>query len=242
MDASIIAYSAQKNLFDRYEGVANNIANVNTSGFKSDLTVYMKPTGTVNGKPNPIPEVKTYSDNEQGTLKATQRQFDAAIQGNGLFQVETPLGTRYTRAGNFFVDSNGFLVTKEGYTVAGDGGTITLNENDTTIRIADDGTIYAETPTGEEIRGKLGIFKFEDTSQLRKVGNSYFIADSDADTAEPQIDYTVVQGMLEDSNVDQIGQMTTMIDISRSVQNLARIVQDENQRIRNAVQRIAGVN
>ncbi len=240
MDASIIAYAGQKNLFDRFEVLSNNIANANTSGFKADLSVYMKPTGNINGQPNPLPALKSAVDLSQGGLRATGRQMDAAIQGDGFFQVDTPLGPRYTRSGTFFTDASGALVTKEGYSVVGDGGPITLNPEDYTIKIGEDGTITATTLTGEEVRGKLGVFKFADKSQLEKVGNTLFRSEGEPETAEPVIDYKVAQGMVEDSNVNQIQEMTNLIDISRSVQNMARIIQDEDQRVRTAVQRIAG--
>ena len=240
MDASIIAYKSQKNLLDRLEIVSNNVANVNTSGFKNELAAYMKPTGTVNGKPNPIPPMKVAVDLQQGNLKETGRQFDAAIQGEGFFQVETPLGPRYTRSGNFFTDAEGALVTKEGYAVIGDGGPINIDPADYQITIGEDGTITALGATGEEIRGKLGVFKFNDRSQLEKAGNSYFKTEQTAETAEPVTDYKIAQNMLEESNVNSVGQMTEMIDISRSVQTVAKIIQDQHQLERSAVQRIAG--
>lgn len=241
MDSTIIAYAAQKNLFDRLEVVSNNVANVNTTGFKSDLAVYMKPAGNINGEPNPIPKLQTQASLEQGGMRMTGRQLDVAVSGNGFFQVETALGTRYTRSGSFFVNADGSLVTKEGYSVSGDGGPISLTPEDFEIKIGEDGTISATTPEGtQEVRGKLGVFKFDDPSALKKVGNSLFISEAGGVTAEPRTDYVVSQGMVEESNVNQVAEMTNLIDVSRSVQNLARIIQDESQRVRSAVQRIAG--
>ncbi len=238
MDASIIAYSAQKSLFDRLEMVSNDVANSNTSGFKRELAVYLQPAGKINGAPNPLPTLKSATDLSQAGLRSTERQLDVAIQGNGFFQVDTPLGTRFTRAGSFFTNAEGALVTAEGYAVIGNGGPINLQAEDYEVKIGEDGTIVALTPNGQEPRGAIGVFKFSDNSALEKVGNTFFKTDATPDTAEVGVDYKMAQGMVEDSNVNGVASMTEIIDISRSVQNLAKIIQDQHSLIRSAVQRI----
>jgi flagellar basal-body rod protein FlgF len=238
MDASIIAYSAQKSLFNRLEMVANNVANANTAGFKGDLAVYMKTGGKINGKPIPVPDMDIATDLQQGGLRATGRQLDVAIQGNGFFQVDTPLGARFTRSGTFFVNSEGALVTAEGYAVIGSGGPISLQSTDVQLKIGEDGTIVSITPEGDEPRGGIGVFKFADNSKLEKVGNTFFKTDETPETAEVRADFRIAQGMVEDSNVSSIAQMTEMIDVSRSVQSLAKIVNDQHNLIRSAVQRL----
>jgi flagellar basal-body rod protein FlgF len=239
MKADLISYSAQKNLFQRLEILANNTANANTDGFKSDFAVYLKQVNKINGHNNPIPSMKQATDMQAGALKPTGRQLDAAINGEGFFQVETPLGPRYTRAGSFLVNSEGALVTKEGYTIVGDGGPIVLTDADHQIKIGEDGSISSLRNGAEEPVGKLGIFKFSDISSLQKVGNSLFKTEEAPTLAESVIDFKVAQGMLETSNTNQVQQMTEMIDISRSVQTFAKITQDQHQLIRSAVQRLA---
>ncbi len=239
MEASLLAYTAQKSLFDRLDLLSNNVANVNTGGFKSDLAVYLKPTGTINGKPSPVAPLKSAINLSQGSLRTTNRDLDASIQGEGFFQVETPLGPRYTRSGSFAIDASGALVTKEGYAVVGDGGPISFTTEDSQVRIAEDGAITVTTPGGDVSRGKLAVFTFEDKSSLKKLGNTLFSSDSEGVNVDPA-DFKIMQGTVEDSNANQVEQMVELIDVTRSAQSLAKIIQDENQRVKSAVQRIAG--
>lgn len=241
MDAGLIAYTRQRSLFQRLEAVSNNVANADTNGFKSELAVYMPNATKVDGKQLPFPAMDLATDLSQGRLKETGRQLDVAINGQGFFQIETPLGPRYTRDGSFIVNAEGALADKNGNPVVGDGGPISISEDDYQLKIGENGEIISVRPGGNESRGAIGVFKFLDNSKLQKVGDSYFKSDETAEAAIVKEDFVIAQGMVESSNVDSVKQMAEMIDISRAVQSAARIVQDENQRIKSAVQKLAGV-
>jgi flagellar basal-body rod protein FlgF len=241
MDAGLIAYTRQRSLFQRLESVSNNVANADTNGFKSELAVYMPNATKIDGKQAPFPAMDLATDLSQGRLKETNRQLDVAIQGEGFFQIETPLGARYTRDGSFIVNSEGALTDKNGNPVVGDGGPISIEAEDYELKIGENGEIVSVKPEGTVSRGTIGVFKFLDNSKLQKVGDSYFKSDENPETATVKDDFVMAQGMLEVSNVDSVKQMAEMIDISRGVQSVAKIVQDENSRIKSAVQKIAGV-
>jgi flagellar basal-body rod protein FlgF len=241
MDAGLIAYTRQRSLFQRLETVSNNVANADTNGFKAELAVYMPNATKVDGKQLPFPAMDLATDLSQGRVKETNRQLDVAINGTGFFQIETPLGPRFTRDGSFVVNAEGALSDKNGNPVVGDGGPISISEEDYQLKIGENGEIISVRASGNESLGTIGVFKFLDNSKLEKVGDSYFKSDEVAEAALVREDFRMAQGMLETSNVDSVKQMAELIDISRGVQSAARIVQDENQRIKNAVQKIAGV-
>ncbi len=239
METEVIAYVKQKSLFDRLDVLANNVANANTNGFKSDLSVYLKDNSVVNGKVVPTPMMTTASDMQAGPLNATGRPLDVAIDGNGFFEVDTPLGPRFTRAGSFTLNAEGQIVTPEGYAVQGDGGAINMDPNDTEILIAGNGEITALNNDLRVSRGTIGIVNFADQSQLRKVGNTYFASPQGPETADPTT-FKISQGTVENSNVNSVYQLTELIDVSRDVQQIAKIINDQHSLVRNAVSRIAG--
>ena len=224
------------------EALSNNVANANTDGFKADLALQLDPKRYVNGEKDPTAALQLSTDMRQAPLKPTARQLDLAIEGEGFFAVDTPLGTRYTRSGHFNVNDEGNVVTKDGYIVQGAGGAITLEPQDSNIVINESGQIFSLID-GEKIeRGSVGVFKFNDYTQLEKVGGSYFIAEDAAQTAEPQQDYKISQFMLEESNVNPIEQMSELIKVTRAVQKGASIMNDQHNLIKDAVSRIASVN
>ncbi len=239
MEAGIIAYTRQKSLFDRLEVLANNIANTETTGFKSDLSVYMKDNNKIDGERNPTSKMLMSSDMSPGSFKATGRPLDIAIEGDGFFEVDTPLGPRYTRAGSFTIDEQGQIITPQNYVVQGAGGAINLDPSDIEIKIDVNGEITALNNGERIIRGQVGVVNFEDKSKLKKVGNSLFSAETAPETA-PTGTYKISQGTLEQSNVNSVSQITELIDVTRGVQQVAKIIDTQYQLERNAVSRIAG--
>ncbi len=238
MDVSSLAYLRQNSLFSRLEVTANNVANADTSGFKAELSVYGKSTPLIGGNPNPSPNLRVAVDPSQGKLEATFRPLDVAIDGEGFFAAESPLGLRYTRDGAFAISAEGNLVTKDGYPVQGDGGAISFSPEDKQFKIGDNGEVYALTDTGQEIRGTIAVFKFDDLSSLEKVGNSNFKSSSQPIAAIVNEDFKIAQGMLEGSNVNSVLQLTELIQISRSVQQVAGIIKDQHELQRNSITRI----
>jgi len=143
--------------------VANNLANVNTSAFKRDETLFKSfpemlirrldddgvlsfPPGSIDRAPvvgrlgTGVEVNEVYTEHTQGTLNKTENPFDLALEGSGFFSIETPNGIRYTRNGAFSLEKNGLLVTREGYPVLGEKGHIHLKENN--YFIMEDGRVF----------------------------------------------------------------------------------------------------
>ena len=232
---SLISLSRQTGLRRQLEVVANNLANMNTVGFKGENMMFVDHFVRSSGGENPFPQklhfvrdVATFRDTTEGEITQTNNVLDVAIAGPGYFAVQTPDGERYTRNGRFQLDQSGQLVTQEGFAVLTEGGPIVLGPRDTTVNIARDGTVASET--GQ--LGKLRVVTFDNEAALRQVGNTLFRSDEAPRTGDKP---TVVQGALEASNVQPIIEITRMIEVQRSYESLARFIDREDERIRNVI-------
>lgn len=173
---------------------------------------------------------------ENGPLKSTGRTFDVAIEGQGYFMVQTPLGERYTRAGNFQLNADGALVTSQGYPVLGpDKQQIVFDPNDTRIRITENGSIFSDD---QEI-GRIGVMTFPNEKLLQKTGDTLY---SSAVPAVPSDRFRVIQGAIESSNVTAVKELTKMIEIQRAVSGTSGLISDIGEMERSAVQTIAKQN
>jgi flagellar basal-body rod protein FlgF len=244
-NALLVGLSRQVALRRELDVIANNLANLGTTGFKGENVLFEQFVGSgahhdefptyVDRQVSFVLDRETHTDISQGAFTQTGSQFDAAIDGEGFFVVETPQGDRYTRAGSFALNAAGELVTTAGYRVLGDGGPITLDPNDTNISIARDGTI--STPAGE--RGKLRLVRFENPSQLARYGDNLFSADAPPLPAEPRT--RLVQGSLEKSNVRPILEIGRMIEVTRAYTTLANLMSRTDELRRSAIERLADV-
>ena len=220
-NATYLMLGRQQIALRELEKIAHNVANVNTTGFHQD---HLWITSWEGGR-DPHGPVQFASDQgvirdlQPAPLQHTKRPFDVAIQGEGYLALETPQGIRYTRAGNFRLNPQGVLVSLEGYPVPSAEGTVmTLQPTDTEVTIRDDGTLQVRTPnTGEgppERRGSIGMFSFQNPRLLERLGNRLYRA-----TEEPTPDTatnTMVQGMLEGSNVNSVLGMTELVEVTRT--------------------------
>ncbi len=218
--------------------IANNIANANTIGFKSErvlFTEYLQDIG--NGQTIAlVKDAAVVRDFRDGPIMATDNPLDVAIRGEGFFQVETADGIRYTRNGRLRLDSDGALVTSNGYAVLGkDEFPILTIPGDTQITISADGTVSSES--GE--LGTLAVVAFENTYMLRKLGNGLYESDI---LPDPATDATIVQGALENSNVEPIIEMTRMISLLRSFQGSQTLADQEHDLRRRAISVLGGVS
>ena len=155
---------------------------------------------------------KVYTDHSQGIFHKTDNPLDLALEGEGFFQVETPQGRRYTRNGNFRLDTQEFLVTQDGnYILDNTQEKIKIEDQGGQIDVGTDGTITVGKGFGNEQKGKIGLVKFEDPTVLAKEGNGlYKVMDNQAKPIEAD-NIKVSQGVLERSNVNSIEEMTKMI-------------------------------
>jgi flagellar basal-body rod protein FlgF len=219
---------------------ANNVANVNTTGYKRENiafdTYLMRPVAEQTYQF--AVENGTYRDAAQGPILMTSNPLDVAIQGEGYIPIQTQAGIRYTRAGAFQMNNEGELVTAAGDKVLGDGAqTITLPSDARDILIGPDGIITAQSGSGTSVTqvGKLSIVKFQNEQALAPVGNSLYNTD---EAPQPATDSRLVQGSIEQSNVQSITEMTRMIDVSRTYQQVVNLLQLENDRESKAIQRL----
>jgi flagellar basal-body rod protein FlgG len=214
--------------------LANNLANVDTPGFKADLFTLV-PSGTspldTDGAASPTGSVEpgqTALDLSPGVLKHTGNPLDLAIAGPGLFAVETGQGVAYTRAGNFSRSAEGFLVTPEGFRVLGTNGPIRLPEQGVSVDAR--GQVSASTGTeAARTEGQLRIVVGPALGSLTKVGANLYVptdgAGAPRDLAEP----TIVQGALEASNVNVVRSMVEMLATMRSFEAYQKTIQAIDQ-------------
>jgi flagellar basal-body rod protein FlgF len=218
----------------KMEVVSNNLANINSVGFKRgrlfiEILSNIQPVAPDDQNGEFFPDVKLTekADFSQGTLEQTNNPFDLAIDGPGFFEVQTPEGIRYTRAGNFTLTSDGEIVTRSGYPVIGDnGGSIMLpnfhNLQKEDIAINNLGEIFVENISA----GKLKMVTFDDFEALEKVGAALFKEKENAVVSEVDEDKTFVrQGFLEGSNVDGIEEMIQMIEVTRLFETGQKMMQ-----------------
>lgn len=236
---------------ERMQVIANNIANVNTTGFKSDRANFQTlayqqitqpgatsqgddqyATGTALG--TGVQFVSTSRSDTQGSLSQTGNALDVAIQGNGFFQVQMPDGTTsYTRDGSFSLSSTGQIVTSDGKPVVPN---MSIPDGATGITIGTDGTVSAtvagsSTPT--EV-GKLQLARFVNPGGLQDLGNN-LLAQTQA-SGEPAVGDpgtegrgSVVQGSLESSNVSVVEELVDMIETQRAYEVNSKMISATDQ-------------
>jgi flagellar basal-body rod protein FlgF len=249
-NALLVGLSRQMALSRELDIVANNIANIDTTGFKADnaaFSQFLMPGAhdrQFSGKDQRVSFVEdraSWIDFSPGALSHTGNPLDVAVDGKGYFSVQTPRGQRYTRNGSFAINATGQLVTSEGDQVLGTGGPITFQITDHNITISPNGIITARDGTGTTSaqRGQLQIVSFDKPQNLQKDGSSTFLAPPSV-TANPAPQGTrVVQGALEKSNVRPIAEMARMIEITRSYSDIAAILQQQGDMKRNSLQQLS---
>jgi flagellar basal-body rod protein FlgF len=248
----LIALSRQTVLQRELEIVANNIANLNTTGFKNDGAVfaeYLQSGGRAEQFATPdqqlsfVQDRMSWHDMGQGTVQHTGGPLDVAIDGDGMLVVQTQRGERYTRNGALQLNGTGELVTSAGDRVLGENGPITLQPTDRDIVITKDGTIKVREGTSlnsDTTRGKLRIVTFANPQQLRKDGSSTFSV-PDGVQPQPVTNVNVVHGAIEKSNVRPVIEMTRMIQITRAYTEVAAILQQQSELQRTAINQLAEV-
>lgn len=213
----------------RMDVISNNLANVNTPGYKKEKMSF---EGLLAGNVNPpaVPQGMTadpilqkenvYIDYAGGPTSQSGNPLDLALDGDGFFAVTTPQGTAYTRQGNFRTSADGTLVTVDGFPVQGAGGKAIRIEG-SRVEIDSRGGITVDgTQTGA-----LSIVDFEKPYALTKVGNALFVA-TDPQVATQAGKAQVQQGHLEGSNVDSISEMVQLIETNRYFEACSKVIQN----------------
>jgi flagellar basal-body rod protein FlgF len=235
-----IALSRQMVLRNQMDVVANNIANASTPGFKAEMMLMseVELPAERGVDLSYVQDFATARDFSPGSLRATGNPLDLAVQGDGFFAVQTPDGVRYTRVGRFQLDADGTLVTSQGYPVLGGGGPITLDPDDGPVNVAEDGSISTDRAIGGQqqvIAGKLDLVDFADRGKLTPAQDNLFDPNGQQPT---EATGKIAQGMLEESNVRPIIEMTNLIEVTRNYQSMQRFLDSEHERQRRAISSI----
>jgi flagellar basal-body rod protein FlgG len=244
----------------RIDVIANNIANVNTSGFKKDTMitesfpdVLMKRIGAVDykdivakapitskigyiGKMNHGVRVdEVFTNFEQGSISPSGNPLDLALQGKGFFTVETPAGERFTRSGEFTLNSDGYITTKEGYMVLGQNGAIQVEGQN--ININEYGQVFSD---GNEI-DTLQLVDFNDYKLLKKEGDGLFTDASGDEANQIEAEGLVQQGYVEASNVNSVKMMVEMITMLRSYEANQKVIKTHDELLGKSVNEVGRV-
>jgi flagellar basal-body rod protein FlgF len=247
----LVGLSRQMTLERQLDVVANNIANINTNGFKADKSLfeeYLASNAHEDNFARPDRRVSfvqdrgTYRDFSQGPTEETKNPLDVAVDGNAFLTVQTAAGERYTRDGGFQINSQGQLVTAAGDAVLGTSGPIVFQPGDKDIFIAPDGnvTVRQGASNVDSLRGKLRLVSFAQAQSLLKEGSNLYSADEGA-APQPATTAKVHQGYLEKSNVNSVLEMSHMIEVTRAYTQLATLLQSQSDLHKSAIEKLASV-
>jgi len=232
-----LASAGAKQLLHRQETIANNLANVNTTGFRADLDAFraVPVLGPGQGTRVFVTESTPGFDSSPGTMQATGRNLDVAIEGDGYLVVEARDGSEaFTRAGALDVGADGTLRTRNGLAVQGDAGPITIPEN-ARITIGRDGTVSAIGGANSKSVNIVGRIKLVNppVGSLVKGGDG-LLRPTDGSTAVSDPNVRMVDGMLEGSNVNPVDALVGMISVARQFETQMRLLNSAEQNSREA--------
>ena len=248
---SYVALSRQTGLRRQLDIVANNLANMNTSGFKGEKIMFTEYLNKSEGGGRPVfqkisyvRDIATVRDFSKGPLESTGNPLDFGVAGDGFFTIRTDLGDRYTRNGRFQLDQGGQLVNQLGFPVLSEGGEpVFFAPGDSNITVSEDGTIS----TTNGALGKLALVIFNNPQNLRPGAGGLFSLDTSAgdETLENIIQQVekpeIKQGMLEGSNIIPIIEMSKMINVHRTYDSVKSLIEREDDRMLQMVRNMAKV-
>jgi flagellar basal-body rod protein FlgF/flagellar basal-body rod protein FlgG len=233
------------------DSVANNVANINTNGFKADRSLFEEYLRSPAHEDNFLSSDRrvsfvqdraSFHDFAAGNTEQTKNPLDVSIDGSALFVVQTPAGERYTRDGAFQINNQGQLVTAAGNPVLGTSGPIVFQPTDKQINIAVDGNVTVLEGTGrtDSVRGKLRIASFADPQKLVKEGSNLYSAGQGV-AAQTDTTSRVRQGYIEKSNVNSVAEMSRMIEITRTYTQISALLQQQSDLHKSALEKLADV-
>ena len=233
-----VSLSSQLALERRMATLADNVANSTTVGFRAtevkfNQVVSDQKTADVAF----VSEGKEFLSTRSGGITETGGPLDFAIKGDAWFQVETPAGPTLTRDGRFTLTDAGELVTLNGYPVldAG-GGPIQINAAAGPITLSADGQL---NQAGRPVTS-LGIFQADLSGGFVRAGNSGIITTIPPEPIVDRVDAGVVQGYVEESNVNAIGEMTQLIQVTRAFESVASLIRDSEDSMKDAMNTLGG--
>jgi len=232
-----IALSRQMAMTRQMDVIANNLANMSTTAFKSERMLFQEflMNGTDGRQLSYVQDVGVARNHSEGKMEPTTNPLDIAIHGQGYLSVQTPDGVRYTRNGHLRLDAAGTLTTASGEAVLGaNQRPVVLGPNARDIVITSDGTVSAAGAAA----GRISLVSFDNEYQLRPVGDSLYETDA---ASKPSEDAQIVQGMIEQSNVEPIVEMSNMIQVSRSYQSSQDLMRSDDEMRRRSIRDLGKV-
>jgi flagellar basal-body rod protein FlgF len=214
------------------EVIANNLANASSAGFKR--SVVFSESMQNSSSPKDVSRPEEQIDFSQGRLRETGNKLDLAIDGSGFFTVQTEQGLCYTRQGSFVLNTEGFLATGDGDLVLGLAGPIRIAQDSS---IADDGAISS----GGEVIDHLAITHVTDSSKLVRAGEGKFLVSDESAISEAENGVQVKSGFLEDSNVDPLQEMASMIEVYRQFEANQKAMRAQDETLDKAVNQVGRV-
>ncbi|MBV9829038.1 MAG: flagellar basal-body rod protein FlgF [Alphaproteobacteria bacterium] len=240
-----VALSAQVALQKQLDAVANNIANINTTGFKGDRQLFQSYVERLNvpgGAVSFVQDRATYIDRKEGEINLTQNPWDVAIKGDAYLGVTSGSDTLYTRDGHLQLGQDGTLMSSNGLPVVGpDKQPIQIPPNAADPEIKADGSITVQINGVTQQIGQLGMFRASDPLSMRKSGNSMLSAPSGAmvPVENGDANASIVQGGLEGSTVQPVAEIANLTELSRAYDRLQTLLSDDNDREQKMIQTLS---
>lgn len=233
-----VALSSQIALENRLNTIADNVANANTVGFRATGVKFEDLVHGIGEKGMDfVTSGRTYLSQETGALRQTENPYDFAIRGDGWFGISTPAGTIMTRDGRFTMLDTGALVTLEGHPVLDAGGAaILLDPREGPPTAGADGSLRQNG----QLVGALGVFEFEPGPNFTRYGNSGIVPNAPPQPLVDRSDVGVVQGFVEESNVNPVKEMTRLIMVQRAFDNAASLIRESEGSFSEALKTLGG--
>lgn len=235
MDTSTyIALSGEQAREQEMAVMANNIANMSTPGFKGERMMFSEYLAHATGGSQIayVTQAGNNHDMSQGPLNHTGNALDIALNGDGWLSVTTPNGTSYTRDGHLQLDSQGELMTSNGYLLQNDGGApIVVPDNAGPVTISPDGMVS----TSQGTIGHIPVVNFANPQLMVAEGNGLY---DTTEAPQPVTNTTIVQGSVEDSNIQPVLAMTRLLNATHELTAAKDFSDAENNRLKTAIERL----
>jgi flagellar basal-body rod protein FlgF len=239
-DSLYVTLSAQVALENRMTGIASNVANINTAGFRGEEIKFDTYLSKAASDPVSFASTgKPYITRQAGSVNYTGNSLDVAVSGNAWLAIQTPGGVVYTRDGRMTISEAGTLQTVAGHAVLDPGGAeILIDANAGPVAIGRDGTM---AQNGVQV-GALGLFEIGEDANLTRWENSGVKPDR---PPMPVADFAangVEQGYVEGSNVNPISEMTRLITVTRAFEAIANATQTTESSMQDAIEKLGRVS
>jgi flagellar basal-body rod protein FlgF len=236
-----VSLSSQMALEKRLTTIADNMANVNTTGFRGTEVKFDEMLANNENKTNTkvafVSQGNDYLDTTHGEMQHTGNMLDFAVKGDAWFSLDTPAGRVLTRDGRFTMRDTGELVSIRGYPVLDAGGApVVLNTAGGEPKVGTDGIIYQN----DRQVGSLGLFEADISKGYLRYENSGIMTTEQPRAVVDRFNVGVEQGYLENSNVNAMHEMTQLIEVNRAFDSVSSLMRDSEDSFKEAVQTLGG--